>query len=100
MTLGRMGVFTLDQQFQPHPDVVDTPLDNDETVLLHLGRSAYYTLNPTGSRIWRGLKQGLSLQDISQSLQQVFVVDAERADRSVLTLVQDLSENELIQPPG
>ncbi len=92
-------MLSLDHQFQPHPDVVDTPLDNDETVLLHLTRSAYYTLNPTGSRIWRGLKQGLSLQEISQSLQQVFDVDAERADQSVLTLVQDLSQNELVQRP-
>ncbi len=93
-------MLTLDQQFQPHPDVVDTPLDNDETVLLHLMKSAYYTLNPTGSRIWRGLKAGLSLQDISQSLQQVFDIDAERADQSVLALVQDLSTNELLQPLG
>ncbi len=93
-------MLTLDQQFQPHPDVVDTPLDNDETVLLHLTRSSYYTLNPTGSRIWQGLKQGWSLQEISQALQQVFDVDAERADRSVLTLVQALAANELVQPPG
>ncbi len=92
-------MLTLDLQFQPHPDVVDTPLDNDETVLLHLTRSAYYTLNPTGSRIWRGLKQGLSLQEISDSLQQAFDVDAPRANRSVLALVQDLSENELVQRP-
>ncbi|ETX00033.1 PqqD family protein [Candidatus Entotheonella palauensis] len=93
-------MLTLNRHFQPHPDVVDTPLDNDETVLLHLTRSAYYTLNPTGSRIWRGLKQGWSLQDISHSLQQVFEVDAQRADRSVLALVQELSENELVQPPN
>ncbi len=92
-------MLTLDQQFQPHPDVVDTPLDNDETVLLHLTQSAYYTLNPTGSRIWRGLKAGLCLHEISQSLQQVFEVDAARADRSVLSLVQALSANALVQPP-
>ncbi len=88
---------TLDHQFQPHPDVVDTPLDNDETVLLHLARSSYFTLNPTGSHIWRGIKQGLSLQEISHALQNVFDVDAERADRSVLTLVQTLSQNDLVQ---
>ncbi len=92
-------MLTLDHQFQPHPDVVDTPLDNDETVLLHLIRSSYFTLNPTGSHIWRGIKQGLSLQKISQTLQNTFDVDAEQADRSALALVQNLSQNELIQPP-
>ena len=43
-------------------------------------------------RIWQGLKQGLSLKEISHRLQAEFEVEAERADRSVLALVNELSQ--------
>ena len=36
---------TLEQQIRPHPDVVDTELDGQETVLLHLHNKLYFTLN-------------------------------------------------------
>ena len=49
---------TLDQKLRLHPDVVDTKLDEDEIVLLHLKSKLYYSLNLTGGRIWQGLKDG------------------------------------------
>jgi hypothetical protein len=47
-------MYTLDQHVRPHPEVVDTVLEDGETVLLHLERTTYYSLNPTGTQIWRG----------------------------------------------
>jgi hypothetical protein len=88
---------TLEQQVQPHPEVVDTELDTGETVLLHLENTTYYSLNVTGTRIWQGLKQGLTLQEISHKLQAQFEVESARADHSVLTLVGELSQQRLIQ---
>ncbi len=88
---------TLTQKLQPHPEVIDTALDTGETVLLHLESTTYYSLNTTGTQIWQGLKQGLSLQEISQRLQAVFDVDAVRAERSVLALVRELSLQQLVQ---
>ena len=70
-------------------------LDEGEIVLLHLESKIYYSLNPTGERIWQGLKQGLSLREISQRLQEEFDVDEDTVDRSVLDLVKDLCEQEL-----
>jgi hypothetical protein len=58
----------------------------------------YFTLNPTGTRIWQGLKGNLTLRQISQRLQGEFAVEAERADNSVLTLVDELCQNQLVQP--
>jgi hypothetical protein len=80
----------LEPKIQPHPEVVDTELDTGETVLLHLDSKTYYSLNLTGTRIWQGFKQGLTLQEISQQLQAVFAVEPARADRSVLALVDEL----------
>jgi Coenzyme PQQ synthesis protein D (PqqD) len=88
----------LEQRVYPHPQVVDTELDGGEVVLLHLDSKIYYSLNFTGRRIWQGLKQGLTLEGISRRLQEEFDVDADRADKSILDLVNDLSKQKLVLP--
>src|SRR5215510_10331672 len=89
-------MITLQQRLQRHPDVVDTELDSHETVLLHLETQLYYSLNATGTRIWKSLTQGLSVQEISDRLQQEFEVDADRANASVLALAEDLARQRLV----
>jgi hypothetical protein len=91
-------LITLAQQVRPHPDVVDTALEAGETVLLHLEHVTYYSLNSTGTLIWEGLKQGMTLHAISVRLQQQYAVEAEQADRSVLALVHELTHHQLVQP--
>jgi hypothetical protein len=88
---------TLTQRFRPHPEVVDTELEEQEVVLLHLESMRYYSFNLTGRHIWQGLKQGLSLDEISRQLQADFEVDADQAERSVLDLVTELREQQLVQ---
>ena len=88
----------LDQRMRPHPDVVDTDLDDGETALLHLETRTYFSLNATGSRIWRGLKAGLSLAEVSRRLEQEFQIDAEGARRSVLRVASELADARLAQP--
>ena len=88
---------TWDHQVRPHPEVVDTVLDTGDTVLLQLESKTYYSLNGTGTQIWDGLKQGLALQEVSRRLQARFEVEPERADRSVLALVDDLLQHQLVQ---
>jgi hypothetical protein len=90
-------MITLDQHVRPHAEVVDTPLGAGETALLHLESTTYYSLNPTGSQIWQGLQHGYSLREISRRLQEVFTVDPERADRSVLAFVYELIQHQLAQ---
>ena len=89
-------MLTLDQTVYPHPEVVDTELDIGKTVLLHLESRNYYSLNSTGVRIWNMLKQGLSLKEVSNGLQQEFGIDEERAARCVLELTEDLFKQKLV----
>ena len=84
-------------QVRPDPEVVDTDIDEGEVALLHLGTKTYFSLNVTGARIWRHLKQGLSLDDVSSRLQAEFDVDRAHADRSVNQLVDELVRNNLAQ---
>jgi hypothetical protein len=89
-------MMTLTPRLQPHLDVVDTELEGDETVLLHLESKLYYSLNRTGTRVWNGIKQKLSLKTISDHLQEEFVVEADQADASVLALADDLGRQHLV----
>jgi hypothetical protein len=90
-------MMTLGQRFQPHPQVVDTELEGQETVLLQMESTSCYSLNLTGTRIWQGLKQGQTLQEISRRLQAEFAVEEERADQSVVALVEELYHQQLVQ---
>jgi len=90
----------LEQRVHPHPQVVDTELDEGEVVLLHLESKMYFSLNLTGERIWQGLKESLRLEEISRRLQEEFDVAADVADRSVLDLVNELCEQKLALPDG
>jgi hypothetical protein len=87
---------TIEQRVTPHPQVVDTKID-DDVVLLHLESKIYFSLNRTGERIWQGLKEGLRLKEISQRLQKEFDVNADRAHRSVLDLVNELCRQKLVE---
>jgi hypothetical protein len=87
----------LHQHLRPHKEVVDTELEGQETVLLNLQNKLFYSLNSTGTRIWQGIKRGLTLQEISRGLQKEFAVEPDRADRSVLSLVGDLCQQQLVQ---
>ena len=81
---------------RPDPQVVDTPLDEDETVLLHLETKTYFTLNATGTRIWRALKAGKALEQIADELEATYDVSHERAESSVRGLIGDLRERGLV----
>jgi hypothetical protein len=85
----------LNEQIRPDHEVVDTELEGQETVLLHLQNKVYFSLNATGTRIWRGMKENLTLSQISQRLQEEFEIEAEVAQRSVLALAHELCEQKL-----
>ena len=87
---------TLNEQVRPDQDVVDTELEGQETVLLHLQNKVYFSLNLTGTRIWRGMKERLTLLQISpRRLQEEFGIEAEQAERSLLRLADELCEQNL-----
>ena len=82
-------------QSLPHPDVVDTELDGNETVLLHLGTKRYFSLNATGSVIWRAVKAGRTRDEIVRMPVERYDVSPEKASRSVTTLLDALQEQRL-----
>jgi hypothetical protein len=71
-----------------------------ETVLLELSRGIYYGLDEVGTRIWRCLGEGRSLQDAVAALVDEYDVTEQQGAEDVLALVQELEERRLIEISG
>jgi len=84
------------QKYQVNSQVVSTELDPTEAVLLHLDNQRYYTLNETGWSIWKHLKKGLTIQQITQELQTEYDVDPSQAEKCILELINNLETEKLI----
>jgi hypothetical protein len=89
-------MLTLEQRVTPHAAVIDAELQDGEAVLLQLDSKSYYSLNLTGVRIWQAIKAGLPLADVSRRLQAEFEVSETDADTSVLALVNELLNHQLV----
>ena len=89
-------MLSMTDRVEPSADVVDTELADAELALLHLKTKAYFSLNLTGARIWKGIKARRTLGEICGSLRDEFEIGAEQAERSVSTLVADLLAKELV----
>ena len=97
---GRVGLEAVSFEYESGRPVlreVELGIEPGETVLLHLEGQTYYSLNATGTQIWQGIKQGLTLQAISQQLQATYAVEPTYADHSVLALVEELLQQLLVQ---
>jgi hypothetical protein len=70
----------------------------DETVLVHLGTNAVFTLNETGGRIWELVGEGLDLDAVAERLAVEFEVDPGRLRAELDRLVSELSRAGLLEP--
>lgn len=80
----------------PSPDVQGTNMDG-ETVLLDLSSGRYYTLNRVGSLIWEQCTGSNTISDIHSILCDRFDVAPERALDDLVTLVNKLIQEGLLQ---
>lgn len=77
-------------------DVLATQLPDQETVLLHLQRGEYYTLNDSGSLIWQGLQQQQDLVAVSERLALHYHLSPVEASAHVIQLVEELAAAGLV----
>ncbi len=68
-----------------------------EAVILHLEQGIYYGLNPVGAFVWNLLQVPRSIDDITSSLLREFEVDSAQCEADLTTLLQALSDNQLIE---
>ncbi len=79
-----------------NPDVQASNMDG-ETVLLDLSTGRYYTLNRLGSLIWELCTGTQTMRDIHTVLSDRFEVAPERALDDLVSLVNQLTQEGLLQ---
>ena len=93
-------MITVETRAIPVSDVIFTALKDGEAVLLHLGNQTYYTLNETGSTVWKLIGSELSLAEISQTLLEKYDVSLNQAQQAVIELVDNLAAEKLVTVSG
>jgi hypothetical protein len=84
---------------RPDPGVVTTPVPGGETILLHLGTRQYFSLNQTGTLLWKLIEGSTPLAGLSQALFDRFEITPEAAGESVRELIETLRSHNLITIP-
>ena len=86
----------LDTTVQAISDQVSSELA-DETVILKLTDGVYYGLDAVGAHIWQLIQEETTVKAVRDQLLQEYEVSAERCERDLLDLLQELREHGLIQ---
>jgi sensor domain CHASE-containing protein len=89
-------MLTTSTKVSPDANVVFTEMENGESVLLHLGTNEYFSLNETGTLIWKGISDERNLGEIGKELEKTFDVTKEQATQSVMRLVESLVAQKLV----
>ena len=77
-------------------DQVSCPL-GDESSILSLKNSVYYSLDPVGTRIWELLRQSRSVAEILKILLEEYDVEADRCERDLFAILAKLHQEGLIE---
>jgi hypothetical protein len=69
----------------------------DEVVMMSIENSAYYGLDPIGSKIWEMITEPRQVSDLCEQLMEQFEVSEQECQRDVLNFLnQMLEENMLV----
>ncbi len=88
---------TTSQKYRHMPHVAWRRVE-EESVLLNVDTSEYYSLDPVGTQVWELLGQGEDEEGIAQALAEDYGVASARAASDVRALVSDLLREKLIHP--
>ena len=91
-----MSDLTLDASVVATPDQVSSELA-DEAIILDLESGTYFGLDATGARIWQLIQEETTVEAVRDQLLREYEVSAERCERDLLDLLQELREHGLIQ---
>jgi hypothetical protein len=78
------------------PEQVSCAL-GDESSILSLKNSVYYSLDPVGTRIWELLRQSRSVGKILEVLLQEYDVAPDRCERDLFAILEKLLQEGLIE---
>ncbi len=68
-----------------------------ETVILHIGRGRYYSLNASGAAVWSLIQHSCTVQHLVDHLVREYAVEEEVCAHDVQELLHDLLRAQLIE---
>ncbi len=77
------------------PDAAFAAVD-DGAVVLHMGTKRYYSLNETGTFVWRRLEDGVPRSEIVARVVDEYDVGIVEAEMAVTRLLEELVQEQLI----
>ncbi|HNS96713.1 MAG TPA: PqqD family protein [Polyangiaceae bacterium] len=84
-------------RYSPNSRCLFTELRDGTAVLLHLDTKFYYTLNPTGVVVWKGLSEAVTLDEIVNRIVSAFETDETTARSDIQKLLTELVDEELVE---
>jgi len=81
-------------------DQVSTKLGQDETTILSLDRGVYYGLNQVATRVWELVREPRTVQEVHQILSAEYDVDPKQLERDLISLLQKLAAEGLVEVTG
>lgn len=94
-----MTADTTDRLWVRSGDCIERTIEG-EAVLLNLKSGVYYSLNESGTAIWKLLESPCSVQDILTSLRDSYDLSPAEAVSQVEELLDDLASEKLIVEAG
>lgn len=86
---GSVAMLSRESRFEVCDQVLDQEIQG-ESVLLHLGSESYFSLNATGTLVWRCLREGGTLGEAVARLVAEQTVEVAIAERDVTALALEL----------
>ena len=71
-----------------------------EAAILNLQNGVYYGLDPVGARIWNLIQTPRTVDEVREALLYEYDVDTDRCERDLLSLLQALAAEGLIEVKG
>lgn len=68
-----------------------------EAVLLNVAAGIYYGLDMISAQIWELIKQPVTVSKLVETLTEEYNVEADRCEADVLTLLNNMADNGLIE---
>ncbi|MFM2045541.1 MAG: coenzyme synthesis protein [Pseudomonadota bacterium] len=88
-------MITPDTRVCARTDLLSTEVDG-EAVMMDVESGLYFTLDPVGTRIWKGLAEPVEVAALCRVLEQEYDAPLPVIERDVLALMQDLAARNLI----
>jgi len=91
-----MRELTPTTQLARSPDVLFSPLADNEGVLLSMEAGLYFSLNKTAVVVWNALEKAKSLDELADLLAARFKVERTQAQADLETLLAQMVEKKLV----